>query len=327
MTEPVAPDLWTTAVMDAGGRYGIHPSWRGYEAPIDYRMFEPEPVEAARLTRKYEGHPDVAVMPFALGAVPDTTIDLFITAHHGYIGATPPNPASLWFGEVRPEEGTVQGSITVPATTLDAYIDANGGRADFLKIDVESHELRVLEGAGRALDRALGVRVELQFDDSFVGQTASSIFHHMIDERDFRLMRFDYDGKGQALSYLTVDGNYGTLCGCDALFVRKFPSIEAWGGEQTAAGLVKLAVFALRNGMPDFSVVCLNRLHATGWRVGDEEPEVHRYLRKLFILAAARLRLQSWDLYDLAVDDYRRFFGMQMPTRHEIYESEWLNPN
>ncbi len=327
MAEPVAPDLWTTAVVDAGGRYGIHPSWRGYEAPIDYRMFEPEPVEAARLTTKYESRPDISVMPFALGAAPDTTIDLFMTAHHGYIGSTPPNPTSLWFGEVRPDEGVVEGSITVPATTLDAYLESTGRRADFLKVDVESYELQVLQGAAGALDRILALRVELQFDDSFGQQTASSIFSYLIDERDYRLMRFDYDGRGQPLSYLTVDGNYGALCGCDAVFVRKPQSIEAWGGDEAAAGFVKLAAFALRNGLPDYAVVCLERLAAMGWRAGSEEPAVHRYLRKLFILAAGRLRLQSGHLYELAVEDYRRFFGIDMPTRHEVFESEWLNPN
>lgn len=327
MADPTAPDLWTTAVVDAGGRYGMHPSWRGFEAPLDYRMFEPEPIEAARLARKYASRADVTVQALALGAVPDSTIDLFITAHHGYIGATKPNPSSLWFGEVRPDEGVVQGSITVPATTLDAYLDATGSRVDFLKVDVESHELKVLQGGARALDRVLALRVELQFDDSFETQTASAIFQHMIDERDFRLMRFDYDGRGQPLSYLTVDGAYGALCGCDALFVRKPPSIESWSREEAAAGFVKLAAFALRNGMPDYAVVCLERLHATGWRSGPEEPAVHRYLRKLFILAAGRLRAQSGDLYELAVADYRRFFGAEMPTRHEIFESEWLNPN
>lgn len=326
MSSP-AVDPWTTVVVDAGGRYGMHPSWRGFEAPLDYRMFEPEPVEAERLSRKYASRRDVTVLPLALGAVPSTTIDLFITAHHGYIGATKPNPESLWFGEVRPDEGMVVGSITVPATTLDAYLAETATRADFLKVDVESHELRVLQGAEHALERALALRVELQFDDSFEAQTASAIFEHLIDERGFRMMRFDYDGRGQPLSYMTVDGNYGALCGCDAVFVRKPASIEAWGGSEAAAGLVKLAAFALRNGMPDYAVVCLDRLRASGWRSAGEEPAVHRYVRKLFILAAGRLRAQSGDLYELAVKDYRRFFGIEMPTRHEIFESEWLNPN
>jgi FkbM family methyltransferase len=323
---PASPGIWTTAVVDAGGRYGLHPSWRGFEAPLDYRMFEPEPVEAARLTRKYAARKDVTVLAEALGAVPDSTIDLFITAHRGYVGATKPNPDSLWFGNVRPDEGTVEGTITVPATTLDAHLSATGSRADFLKIDVEGHELAVLEGGTRALERVLALRVEVQFDDSFETQTASAIFSHLIDRLDFRLMRLDYDGRGQPLSYLTVDGDYGALCGCDAVFVRKPPAIEAWGGEAAAAGLVKLAVFALRNGMPDYAVVCLERLQAAGWRPSGEEPAVRRYLRKLFILAAGRLRTRSSELYELAARDYQRFFDAEMPARHEIFESEWLNP-
>ncbi|MEQ9331492.1 FkbM family methyltransferase [Thalassobaculum sp.] len=326
MTVPAVPDLWTTVVVDAGGRYGMHPSWRGFEAPIDYRMFEPEPVEAERLTRKYASRPDVTVHDLALGAERDSTIDLFITAHHGYIGATRPNPQSLWFGEVRPDEGIVQGTITVPATTLDAYLEADGLHADFLKVDVESHELRVLQGADKTLDRVLALRVELQFDDSFEKQTASSIFNHLIDDRDFRLMRFDYDGRGQPLSYLTVDATYGALCGCDAVFVRKLPSIVAWSGDETAAALLKLAAFSLRNGMPDYAVVCLDRLRDTGWSAGADEPAVHRYVRKLFILAAGRLRIQSGDLYELAAQDYQRFFDAEMPARHEVFESDWLNP-
>lgn len=329
MTEtavPAAPAPWTTAVVDAGGRYGLHPSWRGFEAPLDYRMFEPEPVEAARLTKKYAARKDVTVLAQALGAVPDSTIDLFITAHRGYVGATKPNPDSLWFGDVRPDEGTVEGTITVPATTLDAYLGATGGRADFLKIDVEGHEMAVLEGAARTLDRVLALRVEVQFDDSFETQTASAIFAHLIDTLGFRLMRLDYDGRGQPLSYLTVDGNFGALCGCDAVFVRKVPSVEAWGGEAAAAGLLKLAAFSLRNGMPDYAVVCLERLHASGWRPAGEEPAVRRFVRKLFILAAGRLRAQSSELYERAARDYQRFFDVEMPARHEIFESDWLNP-
>lgn len=326
MTETAAPDLWTTVVVDVGGRYGLHPSWRGFEAPLDYRMFEPEPVEAARLTRKYAARKDVTVLAEALGAVPDSTLELFITAHRGYVGASPPNPDSLWFGAVRPGEGAVEGTITVPATTLDAYLAATRSRADFLKIDVEGHELAVLEGAAAALDRVLALRIEVQFDISFGAQTASEILSHLIDKRGFRLMRLDYDGRGQPLSYLAVDGNYGALCGCDAVFVRKLPSIEAWGGEDAVAGLVKSAAFALRNGMPDHAVVCLERLQAGGWRPAGDEPAVRRYLRKLFILAAGRLRAQSGELYERAARDYQRFFDAEMPARHEIFESDWLNP-
>lgn len=325
------PDLWTTAVVDAGGRYGVHPTWRGYEAPLDYVMFEPEPNEAARLAGKYAGRDDITVEAKALGAVPDSSLTLWITAHRGYVGTTKPNPDSLWFGEVRKDEGTVEGSIDVPSTTLDAVFADRGRRIDFLKIDVEGEELAVMRGGAKALDRVLAMRIEVQFDDSFSSQTASDIFRHAIDERDFRLMRLDYAGKGQPLSYLVGDGSYGALCGCDAVFVRKPETVAAWGGEEAVAGLTKLAVFALRNNMADYSVVCLNKLmEIGGWNsggaTGDAEPAARRYLRKLFTFAAGRARTLSTDLYEQARGDYQRFFGERMLDRHEIFESDWLNP-
>lgn len=326
------PDLWTTAVVDAGGRYGIHPTWRGYEAPLDYTMFEPEPQEAARLAAKYAARDDVRVEPMALGAVPDSTLTLWMTAHKGYVGTTKPNPDSLWFGAVRKDEGTVEGSFDVPSTTLDAVFADRDRRIDFLKIDVEGEELAVMRGGAAALDRVLAMRIEVQFDDSFASQTASDIFRHAIDERGFRLMRLDYAGKGQPLSYLVGGGGHGALCGCDAVFVRKPETVAAWGGEAAVAGLTKLAVFALRNDMADYSVVCLERLmESGGWDGagvdgGEGEPAARRYLRKLFTFAAGRVRGLSTQLYEQARADYQRFFGERMLDRHEIYESDWLNP-
>lgn len=183
-----------------------------------------------------------------------------------------------------------------------------------------------MRGAAAALDRVLAMRIEVQFDDSFSSQTASDIFRHAIDERDFRLMRLDYAGKGQPLSYLVGDGSYGALCGCDAVFVRKPEAVAAWGGEAAVAGLTKLAVFALRNNMADYSVICLNKLMEVGGWPSGEEPAARRYLRKLFTFAAGRARGLSTDLYELARADYQRFFDERMLDRHEIFESDWLNP-
>ena len=38
-------------VIDAGGRYGIHPSWKSWNAKMHYVMFEPDRDEAGRLSR------------------------------------------------------------------------------------------------------------------------------------------------------------------------------------------------------------------------------------------------------------------------------------
>src|SRR3546814_9703582 len=75
------------------------------------------------------------------------------------------------------------------------------------------------------------------------------------------------------------------------------------------------------------SDVCSSDLHAGGWRPPATGPALHRYLRKLFIMAAVRVRAQSGALYERAAHDYQRFFADRMPSRHEVFESEWLNPN
>lgn len=318
-------DLWTTCVVDAGARYGIHPSWRGFDAPLVYTMYEPEPEEAARLVAKYASRPEVTVRPCALGAVPDAGLTLWLTAHRGYVGAHKPNPDSIWFGQVRPDEGTVEGAVEVPSTTLDSELAGQGGRADFLKVDVEGEELAVLDGAARTLDRVLALRVEVQFDESFERQTASEILRHLIDGQGFRLMRFDYGGRGQPVSYLVGEDSYGILTGCDAVFARRPEAVAAWGGESAVTGLVKLAVFALRNGFSDYAVTCLEHVAEAGaWP--EEEPALRRYLRKLFTLSALKARAVSGDLYDRARADYHRFFGEPMLERNAVFESDWMNP-
>ena len=44
----------TTIVADIGARYGMHPSWNGYDAPLRYIAFEPDTEEANRLRGIYQ---------------------------------------------------------------------------------------------------------------------------------------------------------------------------------------------------------------------------------------------------------------------------------
>jgi hypothetical protein len=46
-----------TVVADIGARYGIHPSWNGFDAPLRYVAFEPDTEEAERLRALYSKTP------------------------------------------------------------------------------------------------------------------------------------------------------------------------------------------------------------------------------------------------------------------------------
>ena len=110
---------------------------------------EPQP-RVFRALRLIHGRSDRAVlMQAAAGAMAGHLIlhvnsanPTVSTASPGLIAAA--KGAETWAGQVWDRE------ITVPVTTLDALIAAHG-RPDFLKIDVEGHELAVLKGLSEAL--------------------------------------------------------------------------------------------------------------------------------------------------------------------------------
>ena len=47
-----------TTVLDAGGRYGIHPSWKPFSGELEYYLFEPDRGESERLEKKYSRRSD-----------------------------------------------------------------------------------------------------------------------------------------------------------------------------------------------------------------------------------------------------------------------------
>ena len=67
---------FTTTVIDAGGRYGKHPTWKPFRGELAYHMFEPDAVEAERLRLKYHklGN-EVIVIDRALAKNPEARYD------------------------------------------------------------------------------------------------------------------------------------------------------------------------------------------------------------------------------------------------------------
>ncbi len=110
---------------------------------------EPQPQVFRALRLLYRGCPRVVMLPVSAGAqVGEIALHLnarnptVATASREFIAAAA--GAQGWEGQIWDR------MIMVPVTTLDALI-AEHGLPDFVKIDVEGHELAVLEGLSKPL--------------------------------------------------------------------------------------------------------------------------------------------------------------------------------
>ncbi len=107
----------TTVVVDAGARYGVHPSWEHFGGELLYLAFEPDADEARRL-KEASTNPGVEVVNLALAGRRGTRT-LNITKHRGYCSFLEPDPNAEWFKRYRPGEGEIEKRIDIEADTID----------------------------------------------------------------------------------------------------------------------------------------------------------------------------------------------------------------
>ncbi len=145
--------------------------------------FEPNPKLADGLNQKFAGQ--VSVVSAAAGSEPGT-----LTLHNyhdsGSSGATA--HGTLYADVHRVVHGsTTTETIEVPVVTLDAYTAEHGIKGiDFLKVDVEGHELEVFRGCRRLLSEN-GIRhIQFEFNEMNVfSRTFLRDFFDLLVDFDF----------------------------------------------------------------------------------------------------------------------------------------------
>lgn len=143
-------------VFDIGANEG---EWlaalRRVNAGAEIHAFEPQAALAARIAAAY---PDVKINNAAVGDQPGV-LDLYDYADHP--GS---QHASLLDGVIDSVHGGKARHTKVPVVTLDDYCSEHAiSRIDFLKIDVEGYELRVLQGSRRMLEEGRVGAIQFEF--------------------------------------------------------------------------------------------------------------------------------------------------------------------
>lgn len=164
------------ALSEFGGRSVIH-------------AFEPSSAAFADLKVRFGGQSGVILNNFALGSEASQRTLYFDVAGSEL--------SSLYARKIEHHGHSFGGSEQVQVRTLDDYCAVQGvSRIDLLKLDVEGHELAVLNGAIEMFERRAIERVSFEFGGCNVdSRTFVRDFFEFFESRDMKLARVTAAGK------------------------------------------------------------------------------------------------------------------------------------
>lgn len=308
-------------VVDAGARYGLHPTWSDLQGLVDFHLFEMDADEARRLDRKYAADPRIQVYPVALYSE-DTTLVYRVHEHHALNSVYQSNTNLLSQNDYMLREFAALDERRTDARALDSLFAARD--VHFLKLDVEGAELELLKGADRLLRRTvLGVRSEVLFAPIFEGAAQFGELHAFMLARGFELLNLDYTGAGNKAGRFSLPNRYGKLLSTDAVWVVGNDRLFADRGDALMHNVLRFSIFLMNNGGTDLAVDTL--LRAVG-REGvrfdavGEDPLFQALNRKVLMLFKSLLSFPMLPADDIT-ETYRAIFGREFPTMNRFFES------
>jgi FkbM family methyltransferase len=301
-------------VFDIGAAYGVHSTWiRPFSARfLQYYAFEPNSNASEILMRKYLQNKNYHLRKIALGNR-STLARIEILNHEGLSSFKSANQDSTWFKQAgsRSNDSKSKRFERVKVKTISEVARKEGVTPQFLKIDTEGSELEILEGAGDVLESVLGIRVEVAFEEIFIGGPRFWDIANFLDSYSFKLVNLDYSGQGIAQSYFVPNmSKYGIISSTDAVFIKE--RIDCLGEEQ----LIALAIFCFENSLEDLAVHLIQSIAFSTTSFETEK----KFIQLRFLEGAKSLLYQQTTAFEKACKQYCSLFGEAFPERHNYWE-------
>ena len=250
-----------TTILDVGGRYGIHPTWKKFSGEKKIFLVEPDKEEYNRLKKKYQKFEDIIIRNDGI-ADKNCKISLNIFDNPAMSSSmNRKNISPLFWGE-RKSQIKIKKKVIIKCKSLDSFISENNLDVDFLKLDVEGLETKILFNSKKIFRSMLGVRSEVSFANIFneskndVGSFSS--LHKKMVENNFTLLNLDYDGKGDYFSeFLSSNDKCGVLQNTDAVWIKNLDIIFKSSDQ---VKILKLVSFLILNNAMDLAIFILNKM-------------------------------------------------------------------
>jgi len=197
-----------------------------------------------------------------------STETLYVTRYPACSSLYPPNQSFLSRfvgGELSMQ---VVLEETIETTTLDDFCHAEGiSSIDFLPIDTQGADLRILQGSENLLKNLLFLKVEVEFTRLYENQPLFSDVDVYLRDKGFSLLDF---GKlhrdSRRASPLKSEKHPGQLTWTDAFYFQDLIQ-ESDSSKKTPEKLLKLACVA---DILDFYDIAMETLEYITWKYGDQ---------------------------------------------------------
>jgi FkbM family methyltransferase len=249
-----------TTVLDIGARYGIHPTWKKFTGEKNFVLLEPDQDEYKRLRIKYKTHNDIRILNNGISDK-DEVIKLNIFNNPAMSSVFKRRNISPLFWTMRQKQIKIKKKKIINCLSLDNFIKKYKLNVDFLKIDVEGMEPKILLNSNKIFESLIAVRSEVSFTKIFNDKknkygTFLELHKKLLDE-NFILLNLDYDGSGDFFSkYISQNNKFGVLQNTDAVWIRNFYEINTFS---EPLKLLKLISFLLLNNAIDLAIYLLEK--------------------------------------------------------------------
>ncbi|HCF29223.1 MAG TPA: FkbM family methyltransferase [Cyanobacteria bacterium UBA11049] len=201
-------------------------------------------------------------IPLALWNAPGKAT-LYINKDPGSSSLYPPNESYIQRYMINSLHMELVSRVEVEVTTLDSFCQAEKiDEIDFLQLDVQGAELRVLQGASRLLeDSVLAIKVEVEFTRLYKNQPLFSDVDVYLRNQGFTLfdltnMQRDYRRSSPIFS----PAHPGLLIWADAFYFRDLIQGDCSTHLKTPERILKLACIADALNFTDYAVELLEYL-------------------------------------------------------------------
>jgi len=208
--------------IDIGARWGIQRPWNRFNfLKLDYLGFEPDVVECEKLNSKSENNPYINFLPYALSDGEHNEL-LHLTKESGRSSIYEPN--SKFLNKFHDSSGfEVIKKIPIKTTTIQSVFDEKVIDPDFMKIDTQGAELKILKGCNNYLNKLIGLEIEVEFHQIYINQPVFSDVDSFLTKNGFEL--FDLNRYWAKQKVLGSDySTRGQVIFADAIYFRSIES-------------------------------------------------------------------------------------------------------